>query len=467
MEVASNSIKPVLSNDHPFNLPIEDRLDHTLLQISCEPKYPVKFLEGLLSVGVSAALYNDLNGDFPVHAAARKNNSKAIDLLLKNGANVNSRTYYSGRSALHICAKENFLEAAIVLLDHEDVDVDMKDYKGEQTPLYIAVTKKNVKMVKVLIEHGADLNYKVFWGKTILERIKDKIPQFDALSVNVLVPRKVPTEREVKFRELDALIEKASLEENRYKGKMYLKEFEAILLTLDKNKGDFYGYTNGSLLHRACLESQTDFAQAILDGGFADPNEMSAMNKMTALFIAANRANLNLIKMLLKYGANIELAIRKDTKDTILHALLSKDNNSFVPIENVTECLMYFLDPPNTMLGRNISISIKKIIDLQNTLGYTALHSASHTWSEEVQALILSYQPNLEIENLWNETPYNYSIPTIPSNEFQLVFDKICNERIWIGKNEFHETNVDIECCRLNEIEHFLKNDTTAGMSAI
>ena len=347
MGVTSSSSKQPLPKDHPFNLGIEEKDYSTLLQTSCDPKYPVKFLEGLLSVGVSANLFNDYDGkDFPILDAARNNNLKAINLLLKNGANINSVAYYSGRSALHICANQNFLEMANVLLDHEDVDVDIKDNKGQQTPLYIAVKKKNVRIATKLIEHGADLNYKVF-GKTILERIRDKIPQFDPLSVEVIVPKKALTDRQIKFHKLVGLIENTSsiwLEDEPGRKETYLKEFKLTLLTLDRENGDFYGHANNSLLYKTCVESLPDFAEALLIGGFAQPNEMSQMSEMTPLSMAAHRANLKLIQILLQYGANIETAITKGMRETILHILLGQQ--ILQPIENITKCLMYLLDPP-------------------------------------------------------------------------------------------------------------------------
>ena len=278
-------------------------------------------MKELLRIGVDADLLRIGYDRYPIHTAAYNNNSKAIDLLLKNGARVNSVTCSRGSSALHICVRENFTECVDVLLNDKDLDVDIEDYKGGQTPLYIAASRKNVGLAKTLIEHGASLNHTIF-RKTVLEHIHQKIPHFNPSLVKVIVPRKVFSDREIKFRSLSNLVGNAAmLEKNDSKKyEMYLEEFKSILLTLNKDQGDIFGYANASLLRETFVESLPDFAEALLIEGFAKPNEMDYA-KTPPLLTAARSGNLKSIKLLLRHGAKIEAAVRRGFYENILHVL--------------------------------------------------------------------------------------------------------------------------------------------------
>ena len=481
--VSSSNPHQLLPSYHPLNSRKEEEHGQTLLGISLDPKYPTKYLKSLLKVGVSAHLDNSKEiYRFPIHQAASKNNSNALDLLLKSGVSVNSIDYPSGRTALHICVEKNFPDGVNVLLGDKEIDVDIKSDAEEITPLFIAVTKKNIRLVETLIEHGASLNHTVnfrlpSFNKTILEYIQETIPRFDPFAVKIKSPRKrsINPEREAKFYRMNILIETAGIElddQNIDKYYEIFNEFKSILSTLNKEDGDTYIHDKRkrSLLLPACGANPAtpvpDFAEELLNKGFSQPNEIVDAGLFvpyhggSPLFYAALNANLKLIKILLQHGANIETASRRSFYDSVLHNLLSKP--TLEPDENVKECVMYLLDPPNTSLGRNISLAIKSIIDEQDILGKTAMHYASQKWSDEIQALVLSYKPNLELEDSWNETGYNYSIP---ETKFRSFIDTKCNDLFWTEENKKHIADHTIECCRLSTIGSFMVNETDIGMT--
>ncbi len=81
---------------------------------------------------------------------------KCADILIKNGADINSVINANGRTILHCAAQECCLEEVIFLLDAK-ANVNSRDVKL-QTPIFVAAEKGNVDIVKLLIDNGANIN---------------------------------------------------------------------------------------------------------------------------------------------------------------------------------------------------------------------------------------------------------------------------------------------------------------------
>lgn len=88
--------------------------------------------------------------------AVEYNNKDAMELLLSNGANVNDRKDNYDSTALDIAIQQNNVEAVEILLVH-GANTNPKQY---QTPLELAATRGYTKIVKQLLESGADINHK-------------------------------------------------------------------------------------------------------------------------------------------------------------------------------------------------------------------------------------------------------------------------------------------------------------------
>ena len=130
-----------LSNDHILNTCLKFKNGKTLLLFTIEKgKTSAEYTKALLCAGVCPNTWNHELNIYPLHFAAKHKNASAMRLLLNYGANINS-TLNNGRTALHICAKLGYKEGTDVLLKNKGIDVDIKDKMGNQTPLFLAVTK--------------------------------------------------------------------------------------------------------------------------------------------------------------------------------------------------------------------------------------------------------------------------------------------------------------------------------------
>jgi ankyrin repeat protein len=94
----------------------------------------------------------------PVHDAARKGDLNKLKELVQADPSVVSSVDKMGKTPLHIAAASNQLGAAAFLIDH-GVDVSAKDKNGGFTALDMALSSFHyIDMVRLLLEHGANVN---------------------------------------------------------------------------------------------------------------------------------------------------------------------------------------------------------------------------------------------------------------------------------------------------------------------
>ena len=87
-----------------------------------------------------------------------------MKLLLSNrdecDVNIRAAQFKGGYTPLHIATEKGFPECMKLLLEFDETDVDVKDSRGVQTPLLLAIKAKNEKTAQMLIENGASLDIK-------------------------------------------------------------------------------------------------------------------------------------------------------------------------------------------------------------------------------------------------------------------------------------------------------------------
>jgi|APGre2960657444_1045066.scaffolds.fasta_scaffold01936_8 hypothetical protein len=108
----------------------------------------------------------------PLHLAAQLGKVTTVRLLLECGASV-LRVHAGGSTPLHDVARGGHVHCAALLLAKRGVAiVDLQDEQG-LTPLHVAVAAGELGMVRLLVQHGANLELKSIGGRTPADCAKD------------------------------------------------------------------------------------------------------------------------------------------------------------------------------------------------------------------------------------------------------------------------------------------------------
>jgi hypothetical protein len=110
------------------------------------------------------------NGTNPLHAAARSGNFEVVRLLIEySPAYINARTNFGTTPLLSALEGHNVKDGSILrlLLEH-GADINMPNQIG-WTPLHRASGDGSLEVVRLLLEHGANVDLKDNWGRTALE----------------------------------------------------------------------------------------------------------------------------------------------------------------------------------------------------------------------------------------------------------------------------------------------------------
>ncbi|KAK9131332.1 hypothetical protein Sjap_011819 [Stephania japonica] len=113
----------------------------------------------------SVCLSTDGDGRTPLHVAAMEGRVEVMKELLILEARAVQVVMYGGETILHLCVKHGRLEALKVLLewmkiksfDDQVVSVNSRDDEGN-TVLHIAVAKKQIQVVELLLRNGVEVN---------------------------------------------------------------------------------------------------------------------------------------------------------------------------------------------------------------------------------------------------------------------------------------------------------------------
>ena len=124
----------------------------------------------------------DKHGWTPLHHAAWNNAAATAEVLLKQGADIHAKNK-NGWTPLHWGALNNAADTAEVLLKN-GADVNAKNENGD-TPLHHAARNNNHNIAEVLLKNGADVNAKNKDGDTPLhwaekENMKRLLRHYDS-----------------------------------------------------------------------------------------------------------------------------------------------------------------------------------------------------------------------------------------------------------------------------------------------
>lgn len=138
-------------------------------------------VQGLVAKGVSVNTA-DMEKRTPLILAAYNGHTPVVEFLLAKGADINAADRSGQTPLIHTC-KRSFNETAAFLLKN-GADADVQTRKTGTTALMIAAVLGNLDLVRMLLDHGADVDLADSFGDTatMLARKKGNSAVVDVLS---------------------------------------------------------------------------------------------------------------------------------------------------------------------------------------------------------------------------------------------------------------------------------------------
>ena len=359
----------------------------------------------LLAAGADVTVANRY-GVTPLSLACLTGNAGIITQLLEAGADANAATV-GGETALMTAARTGDVAAVRVLLAH-GADVHARDDTHGQTALMWAAAENNAGVVDTLVQAGADVHTRTAHGFTafLFAARAGRIAAAQVLlaagaDVNAALPNGVaPLLLAISNLnyELAAILLRAGADAT----------VDAVgwstLHQLSWSRRPALGYNNPERVHRDNVDA-LDLARQLLAAG-ANPNARIQKDMQdaprqrstggtgaTPFFLAARTGDVDLMRLLLEYGADPFLPT-EDCRTPLMAAAGVGVSPGSDPgtNEQALEAFTLMLD-----LGGDVSTA--------DTLGDTALHGAARRGANAIVQLLVDRGADLEATNDKGWTP--------------------------------------------------------------
>lgn len=319
----------------------------------------------------------------PLHLAIEMGNFYLLQLLLKFPTN-NVNTFTStGFTGLHMAIKLNNLNIVKYLCDYPSIDLEAS-YGHVGTPLIYATLNSSPDILKILIDHGADVNKTLtpdHLNSLMLAIHSGKKEQSWLLAGSNICPSHTDA------KQWNSLHYAAS-----FKGSPKLLR-KLIEIGCDHNGVTREGMTP---LHHAVISGNIDIVQILVEMK-ADVDRIDE-NGLTALHYAAYLGLWEVVKILLTAGSRPNK--KTYNKVTSLH-FAAKHNHCLV----VKELLNCFVDINAITLQCN-----------------TPLHYAACNGNEEMVSILLQNGADINVSNKDNDLPIHLACLRGAVNVVKLLY---------------------------------------------
>ncbi|MFO1130288.1 MAG: ankyrin repeat domain-containing protein [Rickettsiales bacterium] len=345
---------------------------------------PILVIKGIKKLADDTITYEENTSD--------KYLENGLKYLIAKGANINyatkhSKKEYEGYTPLHFAILKKFYNKAQILLNQPEIDIHIITSSGmtllhcavqseyfdivedliarginidatcndtKYTALHFAIMSKNQKIIKKLIEKGADVNAATSDGSTSL---LFAVMESD-ININ-LIKDLIAAGANTNAKTSSGLI---SLHLAISKNNPNI-DLINILIAAGANInaklqcGKFKNYTP---LYIAIKEKHIDIAERLSEHPNINPNIATPNKGYTLLHCAARAGYLNVVKNLIKAGANANLKIIQGVCEnyTALHFAIK--NYSGISLDQTIE-MIKVLEPHTICPAILIALSFKKI----------------------------------------------------------------------------------------------------------
>lgn len=305
----------------------------TALHLAAAHNHP-EVVELLFLHGADPELTLD-DGATALHMSATNGNDKVISLLLKHGSKLGTKTLVDDFTALHLAALRGHKETLRILIDHGDsldepanygstalncacrqghaecvrmlalagANIEARAEPEQDTPLMNAVALDNGPMVQTLLDIGADIDAVQRQGRTAVQ-VAAYYGHLKALQALISGGANLDIMDHEEYTPLRCAIE--------------WKHPEAAMLLLQHRVRINTTFTDHehTSLHLAVSSQYTEVIEALLKKG-ADVEAFDADGD-PPLQWAVHKGDLNSVKVLLRYGAQINRQ-NPSSGETVLH----------------------------------------------------------------------------------------------------------------------------------------------------
>jgi len=346
-------------------------------------------------------------GETPLMLAARTGHADAVEVLLRAGAQIDARETWNGQTALMWAAAAGHGAVVQALVDHK-ADVRARSNAGT-TPLLFAVRHGDMSAVRALVAAGADVSEKRPDGATALlvavinghEDLVDFLldkgadPNVEGGSTELTVQGLHARPMELKYRKLTNS-ERDS--EGVTRGNIFGKPLQAAVHVANWHISDQF---------IAVKMDRLRVITSLLDHG-ADVNGRISMEEprwsgaryrrhlagATAFLLAAKSADVDVMRLLLDYGADATIPTEENITPLMAAAGIAWASNQ----DRASESQV--LDAVKLLVEEQ-GADVNAVSDL----GETAMHAAAYRGANSVVQYLFDKGAKLDVVAIDGRTP--------------------------------------------------------------
>ena len=312
----------------------------------------------------------------PLHAASVKGHLEVASLLLRNGADPNSRDHL-GRVPLHRVSQGGFMAKSSLeiarLLVNSGADVNVTDDEG-CTPLHAAVQSGYREIAELLLGSGASLDVLNKKQETPLALASDN----GMLDVSRFL---IDQGSDINSRDMEGFIPLHTANANT-RNELRSTTLDTVEYDADGDRKD----ETVRSLHAAAEEGNIDTLRSLLERG-ADINARDATNQIP-LHRAAAKGHVDVVLLLIERGAEVD----------------SCDNWGWTPLHRSSR--EGHLEVSRTLLDYGANVNARQ----QNH--WTPIYLSASNGYLEIVKLLLERGADLHAINDTGQTPYQASLQT-------------------------------------------------------
>ncbi len=354
----------------------------------------------------------------PLHFAAWNNASKAAELLITRGANVNAKQK-NGAAPLHFAAGNNAHEVAELLIAR-GADLNAKNNDGE-TPLHSAAFQNAREAVELLITRGADVNAKDNNGKTSLHYAAF---QNAREACGILIARGANVN--AKDNGGGTPLHSAASHNAREAAELLVARGANV------NAKDNGG---GTPLHSAAFQNAREAVELLIDHG-ADVNARTK-NSWTPLHSAASNNAQESAELLIDRGENVNakensggtpllVAVFFNSREAA-ELLIVREADVNAKGKESGQTMLHDAALQNTREKVELLITLGADINAKDMNGKTPLHYAASNNAREVAELLITRGADVNAKDKNGWTPLHFAVSQNAHEVVELLIDRKAN----------------------------------------